>query len=334
MTLADSIRTIRWMIRDTLRQSLSTKLFWVTLTVTAVCTLFCASVRVHGDRPMVRTEYEVPAVLPKTEAERIGLEKAKNDGVQVISGEMTVGFGAVSVPVGHSREDSVKFLHVWLAGGLGDTLGVLLALLWTAGFLPTFLEPQSATVLLAKPASLWAILFGKYAGVVGFVGLNAILFVAATWTALGLATGVWTTAYWLAAPLLVVNFGIFYAVSTFLAVATRSTTSAAFGTLLFWMFCWAINYTHHRLVMNPVEGMTPIASYLLEVGYWTFPKPLDLSGIFFDAMKADGFGTKVGEFQALQAAGKFSPEGAVASSIGFGAVVLALAAYEFEMTDY
>ena len=39
-----------------------------------------------------------------------------------------------------------------LAGVVADTAGVLLALLWTAGFLPTFLEPAAVTVLLAKPA--------------------------------------------------------------------------------------------------------------------------------------------------------------------------------------
>ena len=38
--------------------------------------------------------------------------------------------------------DAVHFVQTWLAGWIADTAGILLALLWTAGFLPTFLEPR------------------------------------------------------------------------------------------------------------------------------------------------------------------------------------------------
>jgi len=334
MNLSEAIRTVRWMIADTFRQSLSTRLFWVTLAITAVCTLLCASVRVSGDPESMRYEWEVPAILPQHEAEKIGTDKAKNDGVRIISGEMTLGFGAVKVPIGRSRDDSVRLLSVWLAGALADTVGVLLALLWTAGFIPTFLEPQSATVLLAKPAPRWSILLGKYLGVVGFVALQAFLFVGGTWSALGMATGVWNPNYWLAVPLLVLNFGIFFSVSTFLAVCSRSTVVAAFGTLLFWLLCWAMNFSHHRMLMFPNESLTPISRFLLDVGYWSFPKPLDLSSIFFDAMHAENFVSKVEEMRTLQSAGKFSPEASIATSVGFAAVVVGLSAYELEMTDY
>src|SRR5207237_178155 len=46
MNLPTALRTVRWMVRDTFRQSLATKLFWVMLAVTAVCTLVCLSVDV------------------------------------------------------------------------------------------------------------------------------------------------------------------------------------------------------------------------------------------------------------------------------------------------
>ena len=217
---------------------------------------------------------------------------------------------------------------------MADTVGVLLALLWTAGFLPTFLEPQAVTVLLAKPAPRWAVLLGKYLGVVLFVGLYGVVFVGATWAALGLKTGVWFGAYWLAVPLLVVNFGVFYAVSTFLAVWTRSTVASAFGVLLFWVICWATNYTHHRLALYPVEGMAGASHLLLDISYWVLPKPLDLSGIFHDAMRADGFAVKAEELRQMEEAGRFQPGLSVLASGTFAAATLGLAAYEFEMTDY
>ena len=367
MNLPEAIRTVRWMVRDTLRQSLATKLFWVMTATTVVATLFCFSVDVKGDPRSVTLEYEVPAVLPPEEILRLGMEALKREGklpdpvppagtpegdrlreqarargaeraeiggARIITGEMSLGFGVVKVPVGRSRDDSVRAIQLWLVAAAADTLGVLLALLWTAGFLPTFLEPQAATVLLAKPAPRWAVLLGKYLGVLLFVGLHATAFIAGTWLALGIKTQVWFPAYWLAIPLLVVNFGVFYAVSAYLAVWTRSTVASAFGVLLFWLLCWIMNYTHHRLTAFPIEGMTPTAQTLLEIGYWVLPKPLDLGGIFFEAMKAEGFTAKVEELAALQAAGQFSPGLSVLASAAFAVVTLALAAYEFEMTDY
>ena len=333
ISLPEAIRTVRWMVRDTFRQSLHTKLFWVMLGVTAVCTAFCASIRVTGG---VKTTPDAPAyTLPKTEVDKIGGdEKLKGEGVQIKDGEISFGFGAMKSPIGKTKEDAVKFVQIWIAGVLADSLGVLLAIIWTAGFLPSFLEPHSATVLLSKPAPRWAILFGKYLGVVGFVAVQAVLFVGGTWVSLGVATGVWDASYWMAVPLLVVNFAIFYSVSAFIAVCTRSTVAAAFGTLLFWVLCWAMNFTHHHLAAFPVQGMGGMSHYLLEVGYWFLPKPFDMSGIFFEAMGAQGFFSTADEISVLKMNGQFHPEASVAASAAFAAVTLAGAAYELHTTDY
>ena len=52
---------------------------------------------------------------------------------------------------------------------MADTLGLMLTLIWTAGFLPSFLEGRNICVLLAKPAPRWVLLVGKYVGVLAFV---------------------------------------------------------------------------------------------------------------------------------------------------------------------
>ncbi len=354
MSLPAAIRTVRWMVRDTFRQAVSTKLAWVMLATTAVCTAFCLSVGVTGDdRPAgdrdfrgivtapeaIRLGYEAAAAagrpdITPVEAEKLGRERAAADGLPVAGGHLSLGFGAVVVPIGRTRDDSVRQLLLILVGLVGDTMGVLLALLWTAGFLPTFLEPHSATVLLAKPAPRWALLVGKYAGVCLFVGLNAVVFIGGTWTALGLKTGVWYASYWLAVPLLVLNFGIFYAVSAFLAVWTRSTVAAAFGTLLFWVLCWAMNYTHHHLLAYPVLELQGSSNLAMEVSYWFLPKPFDLGAVFYDAMRAEGFTAKPEELRILQESGRFHPELSLLASGAFAAGTLAAAAVEFELTDY
>jgi ABC-type transport system involved in multi-copper enzyme maturation permease subunit len=328
-SLPTAIRTVRWMVRDTFRQSLASRLFWVMLGITALCTLFCLGITVNapGERP--RHPNEIPDRLPK------GFDpRAAAEGIPESGGTMTLGFGLFELPVPKFREDAVRFFQVWLAGILADTAGVLLALLWTAGFLPTFLEPQSVTVLLAKPAPRWTLVVGKYLGVTLFVALHATLFVFGTWLGMGLSTGVWAGAYWLAVPLLVINFAVFYAFSAFLAVCTRSTVVAVFGTLLFWVLCWAVNLTHHHLIAADVKGVTPMASFLIDTAYWTLPKPLDLSSIFYDAMGASAYSAPVPEMEAVKAKGKFFPDLAVFTSLLSAVGLLALAVYEFRTMDY
>ena len=61
-----------------------------------------------------------------------------------------------------------------LLGLVADTGGILLALVWTAGFLPTFLEPGAASVLLAKPVPRWSLLAGKFLGILIFVAFQAL----------------------------------------------------------------------------------------------------------------------------------------------------------------
>ena len=329
-TFPAAVRTVRWMVRDTFRQAAASRLLVVMLGLTGLCVVFCLGVSVSGPEERVKHPDELPLYVPKGLAD----DKVYEEGITVPAGEVSLGFGLFRFEVAKSRADSVRLIQVWLAGVLADTAGVLLALLWTAGFLPAFLDPQAATVLLAKPTPRGAVLAGKYLGVVGFVGLQATVFTAGTWLALGVSTGVWDGGYWVAAPLLVVHFAVFYAVSSFLAVCTRSTVVAVFGTLLFWVLCWAMNLTHHKLSGAEVPGLTPLAGTLADVGYWVLPKPLDLGGILFDALRAGDHAAAVPELAAAQARGDFHPELAVLTSLLFAAGLLGIAAHEFRTQDY
>ena len=80
-----------------------------------------------------------------------------------------------------------------------------------------------------------------------------------------------------------------------------------FGTLLFWVLCWAMNMTHHHVFGFDVKGVTPSSSHLIETGYWVIPKPLDMSGIFFDAMRAENYSTPVPQLTRHQVEGPVPP---------------------------
>jgi hypothetical protein len=346
MNLPAAIYAIRWLIRDTFRQSLATGIFWIMLSVTVLCVLLCLSVSVTGPAALhdkmeptgfvarpPRAPHESDEAYQKRLAD---LEReAARSGTELAGGEMTLAFGLFHTPIGRDAADAVHFLELLLAGGVADAAGVLLALVWTAGFLPGFLDPNAASVLLAKPIPRWSLLFGKYLGVLVFVAFQSVLFVGGTWTALGLRTGIWDSAYLLAIPLLLVHFGIFFSMSTFLATCSRSVVTCILGSFLFWFLCWGMNYGRHVVVA--AESLRESAAGLrgaVEVGYWVLPKPGDMSMLLFDALKAhDSFGIAP-EFKQVQLMGAFNPELSLLTSVLFAVVLLGLSAWQFVTTDY
>jgi ABC-type transport system involved in multi-copper enzyme maturation permease subunit len=97
-------------------------------------------------------------------------------------------------------EQHVRDLQFALAGWGANLVGLLLALTFTAGFLPSFADPSAALILLAKPVPRWLLFLGKFLGVLAFFAVQATLFMLATWVALGLSTGSWPAGYLLPSP--------------------------------------------------------------------------------------------------------------------------------------
>ncbi len=258
---------------------------------------------------------------------------ARREGIETIKGQMTLAFGAITVPISRERVEEVRFLELLLGGGIAGFVGLLLALVWTAGFLPTFLEPGAAAVLLAKPAGRWQLLLGKFIGVLAFVAFQVALFVILTWLALGLRTNVWDMTYWWCIPLLVLQFAIFYSFSVLLAVLTRSTVACVFGSLLFWLLAWGVNYGF-VMARDMSASLSPATVSLAKAAYWVSPKPIDAGLILFNALDAQAHFDKPLVFRKLEASRDFSPRLSILSSFVITAFLLALAAYEFRALDY
>ena len=337
MTSNIALVTVDQLVRDTFRQSRAQGVFWLLLGISAVCILLCASVSIEGAVQLAGPG-ENPDFLPRTEAHAHDKEILERDGVAVVGGDLTLGFGAVRVPLARDAKHAVHALQLALASGVADTLGVLLALVWTAGFLPGFLDRQSISVLLAKPAPRWALLLGKYAGVLAFVLLQGAIFVGGTWLALGARTGIWDFCYLRSAPLLLLHFGIFFSVSLLLAVCTRSTVASVFGSIAFWLLCWGMNFGRHALVADVAAGSgaefgQPLLG-IVEFGYWFLPKPADLGMLVRDALGARDFYGQPAAFDFVQAHGQFHPVWSVAASLAFMLLIFWAAVRQFVATDY
>jgi ABC-type transport system involved in multi-copper enzyme maturation permease subunit len=331
MKFPAAISAIRWLVQDTFRQSLASRIFWVMLAVSGLAILVCLSVSVEGDVTLQRPD-ELPEFLPKSDPK---VSDARRHGVEVIGGQVNLLWGAMPVALGRDRENAVRFLELLLAGGVADSLGLLLALVWTAGFLPAFLEPSAIAVLLAKPPPRWSLLVGKYLGVLVFVLFQATIFVVGTWLALGVRTGIWMPAYLLCIPLLLVHFAIFYSFSTMLATLSRSTVTCVFGSVLFWLLCWGMNYARHKSLVDPDLTALPTPFHAtVEAAYWVTPKPADMSILLFEALEAREHFGMMDEIEQVRARGAFHPGLSVLASLLFAALTLVAAARQFETTDY
>ncbi len=320
------------------------------MAVTAICVSLCLSVSVWGDSSLEGDDEPVMFLPPsasftitsRVDASlksgvpiQIDPDVAKHDGVETLSGRMSLAFGAVSFPVSRARRDAVSFLELVLGWGIAGTFGLLMALVWTAGFLPSFLDPSAASVLLAKPVSRWQLLLGKFVGVMTFVGFQVVLFVILTWLALGIRTNVWNTTYWWCIPLLLLQFAMYYSFSLLLAVITRSTVACAFGSVLYWLLAWGINYGY-VMARGAVEAQYLPAGTLgfAQVAYWIFPKPIDAGLILFNTLGALADFDKPSAFMLLESGHAFSPCLSILSSLVLTGSLLGISMYEFSTTDY
>jgi hypothetical protein len=246
-----------------------------------------------------------------------------------------MAFGAWHLEVVGGPAEAVRAVQGQLAGWVAGAAGMLLALLWTAGFLPSFLEPAAVTVLLAKPVARGTLLAGKCLGVLAFVAWQALAFLACTWLALAARTGVWDARYFLCLPLLLLHFAVFFSFSAMLAVATRSAVACLFGSVLFWLTCGAVNFGRHALLSWPdLEGLGPGAGKGVELGYWLLPKPLDFHVLLLDALQAENVLPGLVDPRLLADRGAWLPHWSLLASGLSALALLAVAAYDFVTADY
>ena len=322
-----AVLVVRCMIWDTIRQSLASRGFWLLAGLSGLCILLCLSVGVEG----------ATAVRPKGEIELFGADHQPYTGLNHGRGTISIGFGAVRVDQWRNPESSVSMLEILLALVVAGTVGMLLLLLWASGFLPEFLQPQAASMLLTKPVPRWALLVGKFCGVLAFTAAQITVFVVGTWAALGLRTGVWHPGYLVCIPLLTLQFAVLYSFSALLAVWTRNTVVCVVGSLVFWAACASVNVGRLGAVLQTERSQTPtiapIAQDLLEVGYWVLPKPVDLEAVSREALRTEQHFRPMPELKALES-GRSSLVLSVLTSLLFSAAVIGVAARRMARMDY
>ncbi|SRR5581483_3424072 len=356
---------IPWLIRDTFRQARAAGIFWLMLGVSALTIVACLSIEVVEEPPSGAPGESEASRIPTAQRDGAGRAVAtfvagraaggqgawpvptplsSTDYLQVClalqqgpppRGQLRLLGDMVSLEIREDRARAVRTLQLQLAGWIADAGGLLLALIWTAGFLPTFLDANAVAVLLTKPLPRWLLVTGKTLGVLVFIAFQATVFVVGTWLALGCRTGVWNLTYLLCIPVLLLHFAVFFSFSGMLATATRSTTACIFGSVVFWLLCWATNFGRHiSVLITELQGTSPVFGSAVELGYWILPKPLDFHIVLLDLLQADNLLVRVLDTGRLAAQGAWSPLASIFASIVYAGVVLFVAAYDFLTAEY
>jgi ABC-type transport system involved in multi-copper enzyme maturation permease subunit len=304
------------LIVDSFRESLDRKIFWVMLALTL---LVAASMACIGIKP---------------------------DGIEILFGlweEKTDMFGGLS----GLRTDLIAAIMV---DGIMDlvlgSIGILLTIIATAGFIPAFLERGAVDLLLSKPIGRWRLFLGKYLGGLAFIFVQACVFVGLTFVVAGLRWGAWLPGYLLTIPLAVLLFSYLYCISALVGVVLRSTVAAIFLTLGAWFGIAGVQSLDDLFVMYPEWKEKQALYQPIHAARWVLPKTQDVTYV---ARRWAGASATtdwlpepdeesrpiVNQAQRVEDARMaVHPAATIGSSLLFEAAVVLLAMWKFSRSDF
>ena len=145
------------------------------------------------------------------------------------------------VPFLHvSTRDGAYFIEKWLVNGAGSWVLLFVAVIITAGFIPSMMAKGSLDLLVSKPIGRTRLLIYKYVGGLTFVLVLTAFTVLGVWLMIGMRTGLWGMNFLAIIPILTFYFAVLYAVSTLAAAATRNTIVAILATGMAWCALWVV----------------------------------------------------------------------------------------------
>jgi len=289
-------------------------------------------------------------------------------GMSILFGVWRVDDPAFTAGADAARAVVGAVLTKYIAGLYIGWVGIIMALIATAGAFPSMMERGAVEVLLAKPLSRPKLFVGKYLAGLVFVAVQATVFVVLTLLVVGLRWGYWFPGYLWSIPLIVVLFSYLYGFSVLFAVLTRSTTTALLLTMVAWIGVWVPQTTYALLVsfsslsapVSPApSGSAPPSPWqidekwvrLASAARWVVPKTKDIpliAGNLIGASTAtevvlDPGNPDLPEPDRRQAAASVEVERrlsdisifeSIGSSLCFEAVVVLLAMWKFTRRDF
>ncbi len=192
--------------------------------------------------------------------------------------------------------------------------GMLLAILASAGLIPTIFEPGRIELLLSKPVSRSHILLGRYLGNLLVIAANIFYPVIAVWLIFGIKTGVWTPGFLYSSFFTVFMFGIYLSIILLVGVLWESAVVATMVTFAVVVISIILNFqsTLERVLTS--EWSRDVVRGL----YYILPKGVDVGKMMTNIIK----GLPIDSWMPFW------------STALFGAVCLGAGLYIFEKKNY
>jgi ABC-type transport system involved in multi-copper enzyme maturation permease subunit len=227
-------------------------------------------------------------------------------------------------------------LQTTLVNFFAGWIGILIALIITAGFIPNMLQKGTIEIWLSKPISRWGLLTYKYIGGLTFVFLNAVVLIGGTFLALSFKTGFWNYWYLVSIFVLVFFFAVLYSVSVFFGILTKSPVVCILMSLLMWFISFIV-YTMKTLInsfdLKEQEFYTSLKN-VIDVVHFILPKTSEIKTVNNYIL------TKVAQIppemmeQGFQTVTGSDIIKIVLTSLGFMVVVMFLSCWIFSKKDY
>ena len=149
------------------------------------------------------------------------------------------------------------------------SIGLLIAILVTANIIPQTFESGTLNLLLSKPLGRSSLYIAKFVGGCIFVSVCASVLFVGIWLWMGIALGIWERSTLISIPLYILVFAIYYSVSGFIGLTTRSTIMAIVVTGVFWAMCSVVGFTYQffsaRMEGMEVKRVVPTADNLIQI---------------------------------------------------------------------
>jgi ABC-2 type transport system permease protein len=240
------------LIRDTFREALARKIFWVLFGLSALLIVFFLFI--------LRIDIVAGATATVS---LFGRQTGANPDVdRLVRGV----YGGIAT-----------FLYTW---------GMFLAVFASSGLVPSILEPGRIELLLSKPLSRTHILLGRFAGNVLVVLLNTAFLVLGVWTILGVKTGIWSPTFLIAIATTTFIFAVLLAVVVLIGVWLDSAAAATMITVALMIISPILAQTSLMMRLLSSEW----SRNLWRVLYYALPKVYEVGKMTLDAIQSRTFG--------------------------------------------
>lgn len=231
---------------------------------------------------------------------------------------------------------AVYLIQDQLVNGIGAAVTLLLSVVITAFFIPNMLRKGSLDLLISKPIGRVQLLVYKYIGGLTFIFLVSTFTIGLVWLVTSVRSGYWDPSFLLVIPALTFTFAVVYAVSTLVAVLTRSAIASILISVGFMFGMWVIGgFVKGFFDRNKVTQQVnlPEWSYtLVDTLNNILPRYKDLdkltTKLIADANLPTGLSRLLGLLVEFPSFG-----GAVGVSLAFIALMLGLASWRFVKRD-